>query len=244
MGFEADRGDGKINVGIPCYRTDIMHQMDLVEEIAIAYGYENFKPVMPKTFGIGKENPLNSRYMYVKDLLAGFGLIEVHNWLLTNQDVLFKKFVRQKKRVVETLYPQSEELTLCRDVLAPQLIEFLGKNKHNDYPQNIFEVGEVLNYDSKEVKQETHLGIVLAHSKSNYSELKAVIDVLFKELGVDVKIKNDSKQFFIPGRAADLIFDGKVVGFIGEVHPKVLANYDLRVPVTVCELNVEELVKD
>jgi len=215
--------------------------MDLVEEVAIAYGYENFESVTPQVFGVGVED-VHSRYDYVKELLAGFGFIEVFNWLLTSKDVLFTKMNGKARKVVEILHPKTEDLTVCRDSLVPQLIEFLGKNKHNDYPQNIFEIGDALVLD-KVVRQDKRLAIALAHSRSNYSELKAVLDVLFKELGVEVAVKNASKPYFISGRAAELVFNGVSIGFIGEIHPQVIANYDLKVPVVVCDLDIKRLIE-
>ncbi|HLE06446.1 MAG TPA: phenylalanine--tRNA ligase subunit beta [Candidatus Nanoarchaeia archaeon] len=241
MGFDAIRDGEDLCVSIPCYRTDIMHPMDLVEDIAISFGYMNFNPTLPTARGVGKEDLLNSRLDYVRDVLSGFGFIEVYNWLLTNQSVLFSKLDVKVHPVVEILQPKSEDLTICRDELAPQVIEFLAKNKHNDYPQSVFEVGDVLILD-KEVLQEKHLCVANAHSHSNYSELKAVIDVLFAELGVDVSVRDSSKDYCIPGRVAEFVFNNSVVGFIGELHPKILANHDLKVPVTVCELDIKKLV--
>jgi len=242
MGFDVERKDELLKVSIPCYRTDIMHPIDLVEDVAIAFGYENFEPLIPKVFGIGKEDVFNSRYEYVKNVFVGFGFVEVFNWLLTSREVLFDKMNDKSRKVVEVLQPKSEELAVCRDELIPLLIQFLSKNKHNDYPQNIFEVGDVLVYDKK-VSQEKRFGVALAHPKSNYSELKSYLDTLFDELGVKVKVRDVVKPYFISGRAAELMVGNTVIGLIGEVHPQVLTNYDLKVPVTVCELNIEELVK-
>jgi phenylalanyl-tRNA synthetase beta chain len=243
MGLDAERNGDSLKVFVPCYRTDVMHPMDLVEDVAVAFGYENFESVVPKLPGVANESPLYSRYDYVKDYLAGFGFIETFNWLLTSRNVLFKNLLVAEHDVVEILQPKTEELAVCRDSLVPQIIEFLAKNKHNDYPQNIFEVGDVILLNGTESLQQKHLGVALAHSKASYSELKAVVDSLFTELGVEVRTRSAGKPFFIPGRSAELVYNGIVVGYVGELHPQVLANYDLKVPVVVCELNIKELLQ-
>ncbi len=243
MGYDVERNDKELLVSIPCYRTDIMHPMDLVEDVAISYGYQNFAPTIPKTPGVGKGDYLFDRYEYVRDVMAGFGFIEVYNWLLTSKKVLFDNLLLPEHRVVEIMKPKTEDLTVCRDSLLPQLIEFLGKNKHNDYPQKVFEVGEVLDYSSSNVKQEMRLSVASAHSKANYSELKAVIDTLLKELGLKAELRDVSKPYYIDGRAAELIVNGAVIGELGELNPEVLNNYELRVPVVIAELKIEELIK-
>ncbi|MFA5405743.1 MAG: phenylalanine--tRNA ligase subunit beta [Candidatus Nanoarchaeia archaeon] len=243
MGFGVERDGDSLSVSIPCYRTDVMHPMDLVEDVAIAYGYGNFEPVVPKVFGIAKENVLCSRYEFVNDLFVSFGFIEVYNWLLTGRGVLFDKMVVKPHGVVEILHPKTEDLSVCRDSLMPQLIEFLGKNKHNDYPQNIFELGDVMVLNGGVVNESKHLGVVIAHSKASYSELKAIIDSLFADLSVKVIARPSDKPSLISGRSAELVYKGCVIGFIGELHPQVLANYDLKVPVVVCELDIKEILK-
>ncbi len=243
MGFDSLREDEKLIVKVPCYRTDIMHPMDLVEDIAIAYGYENFTPEPPENNSIGKGDPLFERTDYVKDILAGFGFIEVYNWLLTNKKVLFENMNAPERSVVEIFHPKNADLTVCRDSLIPQLIEFLGKNKHNDYPQDIFEEGKVLIRSGEDVTQENHLGIASARSRINYSDIKAVVDSIAREIRVKLKVVPKDYPYFISGRSANLFFNDKFMGVIGEIHPKVLLNYELKVPVVACELNIEELVK-
>ncbi len=243
MGFESSRNEESLKVKIPCYRTDIMHPIDLVEDVAIAYGYENFTPEVPQNKNIGKGSKLLERINYVKDILAGFGFIEVYNWLLTNKKVLFNNMNSPERSVVEIFHPKNADLTVCRDSLLPQLMEFLGKNKHNDYPQDIFEEGKVLIFSDEKVREEDHLAIVSARSKINYSTIKAIVDSLAREMGVKLQVRQTDYPYFIPGRAADLLFKGNIVGVIGEIHPKVLEIYELKVPVVGCELNIEELVK-
>ena len=143
--FEAaEVGKENLQVVIPCYRTDIMHAIDLVEDIAIAYGYENFEPIIPNITTIGEENPLESFSTKLRTLLVGYGLQEVVTFMLTNKNNLHKKMKIEEKDVIETKNPKTEDYSIIRTWLLPSLLEVLWRNKHREYPQNIFEVGDVV----------------------------------------------------------------------------------------------------
>ena len=133
------------------------------------------------------------------------------------------------------------KFSISKDIKA--VVAILQENKNNDYPQKIFELGPIIYLDGEKPVQRDHLSIAIAHSRSNYSELRSVVDALFKEIGAKIKYVNSSEPVFIEGRGADIIFGRKKVGFIGEVHPQVLNNFELKMPVTLCEIDIEDLVK-
>lgn len=245
MGFDAVEIGKSIQVVIPCYRTDIMHAMDLVEDIAIAYGYDRFKPEIPNISTIGEENPLESFSTKLRTLLVGYGLQEVVTFILTNKDNLYKKMLMEEKDVVETANPKTEEYSIVRNWFLPSLMEVLWRNRHREYPQNIFEVGDVIELSSSSetgAKTMRRLGIVLCHSKANFSEIKSMVESILSNLGIkDYKIEESTLPCFIPGRAAKIVINDKNLGRFGEINPEVVSNWELEMPATACEICVNSL---
>jgi len=247
MGYSAVKIDNKIEVKVPCYRCDIMHSIDLVEDIAIAYGYENFEPTIPNIATLGKENEFEEFSNKFRNFLVGFGLQEVTTFMLTNREKLFKKMNMPHVEVAETLNPKTEEYCVVRNWLLPSLMEILAKNKRYEYPQNLFEVGDVVHLDEKGetgVKMERRLAIVLCHAKASFSEIKSVAESILLNLGIkDYKIEEGKCPCFIEGRDALIKVKGEIIGRFGEIHPLVLENWSLEMPVAALEMNVSFLFK-
>jgi len=229
---------GRVRVSIPAYRTDVLHAMDLVEDIAIAGGYENFKPELPGTAGIGKKDPVEKSSDMIRELMLGFGFHEVMTMILTNKNDLFKRMRLDIMDGVETENPVSSEHGVVRTWLLPSMMATLENNKNREYPQQIFEIGSCVSADGKAAKK---LSFVIADSKANFSEMKSHVLGLLNSLGYDCIIKKLGHRSFIEGRCAS-ITTGKEVGFFGEIHPKVLENFNLEIPVTGCELDLSMLV--
>jgi phenylalanyl-tRNA synthetase beta chain len=245
MGFDAVEVGKTLQVVIPCYRTDIMHAIDLVEDIAIAYGYDRFKPEIPNISTIGEENSLEAFSNRLKSFLIGYGLQEVITFMLTNKENLYKKMLMEEKDVIETANPKTEEYSIVRNWLLPSLMEVLWRNRHREYPQNIFEVGDVIELSpSSETGSKTmrRLGIVLCHSKANFSEIKSMVKSILSNLGIkDYKIEESTLPCFIPGRAAKIVINEKNLGRFGEIHPEVISNWELEMPAVACEICVNSL---
>jgi phenylalanyl-tRNA synthetase beta chain len=243
MGFDAVEVGKNLQVVIPCYRIDIMHAMDLVEDIAIAYGYDRFKPEIPNISTIGEENPLEAFSTKLRTLLVGYGLQEVVTFILNNKENSYKKMLMGEKDVIETANPKTEEYTIVRSWLLPSLMEVLWRNRHREYPQNIFEVGDVIELSpSSETGAKTmrRLGVVLCHSKANFSEIKSTVESILSNLGIKgYKIEESTLPCFIPGRAAKIVVNEKNLGRFGEIHPEVVSNWEIEMPVAACEICVD-----
>ncbi len=232
----------EVQVLIPCYRTDIMHQYDLIEDVAVGYGYENFEPVVPKIYGVGTPDILEERSSYVKDILIGFNFIEVNNWYLLGEELLSKAKI-PKINFIEILNPRTTDFTLVRKEIYPQMLHFLSLNKRNEYPQKIFEIGPIVRLMQGDPHQELHLSLAICHSKANYSEIKSLLDVLFKELDAEVSYKPIDLPVYIKGRAAEIFYNNTSIGHVGEVSPEVLDNFELTNPVVLSEINIEHLLR-
>ena len=231
---QKDRGN-KLKVLVPAYRTDILHPIDLVEDMAIAYGYENFKPEIPQISTVGNRDSLEKFTETIRELMIGAGFQEVMTLIMTNRNNVFTKMMVPDVPVVEAEKAVSSEHSICRNWLLPSLLFVLEKNKNKEYPQMIFEAGDCILSDGK---QERKLAGVIAHSKTNYSDTKAVIAGLMQSLGLEPKISAYVHGSFIEGRCAKTEY-----GFFGEVSPQVLENYGLEVPVSAFEFDLSKLRK-
>jgi len=238
MGF----GYSNKEVLIPCYRTDILHQIDLVEDIAIAYGYENFKEEIPQVATIGEESKFEIFKNKIASVLIGFGFLETNIYSLTNKEVLNEK-MNLKNDVVELFSSVNEDYNVLRNWIMPGLLKLLSENKSYDLPQNLFNIGRVFKYGESEtgVIEKERLGLVTCHNKANFTDVKQILDALFNALDLKYEIEEVKHESFISGRVGRVSVNGKKVAYIGEIHPSVLRNFNLETPVGALELNLSEL---
>lgn len=245
MRFDAmELSESKLLVKIPAYRIDIMHPVDLVEDVIIAYGYNRIKPEIPSFATIGGEGFIERVSRKIRLVMVGLGYQEVITEVLTNPRDLFTRMRVKPEPVVRLENPKTVEYTVCRSWLLPGLMRVLAKNRHREYPQRIFEVDDVIVLDStfetggRSVRR---LSALSAHSEAEYAEVKAVVDTLLNVLAVDYKVEPGSHPSFIEGRVGLIKVDGKKVGFLGEIHPEVLENFGLENPTVGFEIEVETI---
>lgn len=231
MGYDYSNGKALI----PMYRADILHQIDLVEDIAIAYGYENFKEEIPNVSTVGKESERSKFNKKISDVLVGLGLLECSNLSLSNEIVLNKK-MNVKNKLIKVESPVNQDYDTLRNWILPSLIQILSENKSYEYPQNIFEIGKVF----EGIKDKDSLGVIVT---GNFTMIKQKLDVLFKALDIEYRVKEPDEDIdcFIIGRGGDIIVNGKKLGMIGEISSFVLNNFNIDIPCSGLELNVEEL---
>ena len=225
---------------IPCYRTDILHQIDLVEDIAIAYGYENFKEEIPRVMTIGEEDGFEMFKNKVSEVFVGLGLLEVSTYNISNANIQRKK-MNCDVEVVELQNALTTDYNVLRSWMVPCLLDVLSKNKHHDYPQNLFDIGVVFKREKDEIKEDCRLGVALCNMRADFTRIKQAFDVLFSELGLSYEIKDVEHGSFIKGRVGRIIVNGRKIAYIGEIHPSVLRNFELEMPVAAFELNLSEL---
>jgi len=244
-GVLAVRGN-EVRVAVPPYRTDILHHVDLVEDVVMAYGYGNLEPDIPFTPTVGRELDRTKSARLLRDLMVGLGFQEVFTYVLTGRETLFRKMEAPEEEVVEVMTPLSLDFTVLRNRILPHLLEFLSHNRHVPYPQNIFECGDVV-----EVKPgaptgtETRrkLAALICHDKASYEGIQATAYSLLNNLGIGSwSVERLDHPSFIPGRTAKLIVNGTDVGMMGEIHPEVLMNYGVENPAAGMELDAESLM--
>lgn len=246
-GFEAEKaGKEAVSVQVPCYRIDIMHPIDIVEDIAIAYGYNHIKPLWRKLSTTGGLKPEQSVWDTARELMIGLGFQEVLTYTLTNPESLFKKMNCKKERIIEVANPKVQTFTCLRNWLLPSHMEFLSNNLHVDYPQKIFELGVVTLPDAEaetKTRDEERLAAVTVHANANFNEIKSTLDALLTNMGLKWIIKEAEHPSFIEGRVGTAEIEGVNVGFLGEIHPKVLEAWKLENPAAAFEINMTKIAK-
>ncbi len=234
-------GYEKKNALIPAYRADVLHAVDLIEDIAIAHGYENFKEEIPKIATIAESDKLNAAKDKINELLSGMGLLEVATYDLTSRINEDKALLKNK--VVELANALNFDYNVLRSSLFPCFLKIIGENKHYDYPQKIFEIGSVFSHGASEtgIIEGDHLCIALSGPGINFTNIKQVFDALAVGFKLDLKLREKDYGFLISGRCGEVLIGGKHAGFIGEVHPQVLVNFDLDYPVALLEIDLDWL---
>jgi len=221
---------GTIRVFVPAYRTDILHPIDVVEDVAISYGYMKFKPEIPALSTLGRSDDFELFSDDLRDFMVGASFTEVMTLVMTSKADLFSRMNVAEQPVVEAVDSLSTEHSVARNWLLPSLVSVLGKNKNREYPQRLFEIGDCVNADGVDGKS---LCGVIAHSKANFSEVKAIVCGLLDDLKAEYDVSPLVSGSFISGRCAQTKHC-----FFGEVNPLVLSNFGIEVPVSAFELDL------
>jgi len=229
-------------VYIPAWRTDIMHEVDLIEDIAIAYGYDKFVPEIPEVATVGEESRKSKLERKVSEILAGLGLLETSSYHLIKPEEI-KKMKLSTQNTLEIEDSKTEYKILRPGLLTPAL-RILSENKDNEYPQNIFEIGTIFSPDSNHITEtgiHEKTNMIIALTPGNFTEAKQHLDYLFRNLELQYTLKESEHNSLIPGRTGEIILNNKSIGYIGEVHPQTLKSWNLRMPLAVIELNLDEI---
>jgi len=246
-GFDVEDVDAEsVGVLVPCYRIDVMHMVDLIEDVAVAYGYNNIEPLWRELPTTGSERAERRLMDVARELMVGLGFQEILSGTMTNLDNLFVRMNREKTRLVEIANPKVVTLTCLRNWLLPSLMEFLSSNQSVEFPQKIFELGKVTLLDETQetrTRDEEWLAAAVSHANASFSEIKSALDAFFANLGVNWQIKATTHPSFIEGRAGAAMVNGENVGVLGEINPQVLNAWKLENPTAAFEINMQKIIK-
>ena len=117
-------------------------------------------------------------------------------------------------------------------------MKILSENKHHEYPQKIFEIGTVFGKEENE-----SVGLLICHGSANFTEAKQILDYLFNSLGLKYNLDEVEHDSFIKGRVGKIYCNNKEIGYVGEINPKVLDNFNLEIPVAGFEIKLRELLR-
>ncbi|MCS7138871.1 MAG: phenylalanine--tRNA ligase subunit beta [Crenarchaeota archaeon] len=242
--FSVKNNGESFRVGIPPYRVDVMHKVDLVEEVAIGYGLWKLTPTFPKSVTIGSKHPETILQDKVKMIMIGLGYTEVFNFVITSEEKNYHRVRRPVTNRIVLANSSSTELTMLRDSLLPCLILNLSVSKHEKYPQRIFETGPIVKAGGdKGFSIRLSIAGVSAHSSASFSEIKAVVLVLLNSLGVEkIRFEKGDDPLFTPGRVANVFYEDKLIGVLGEIHPEVIELNNLENPVVGFEMELDTFI--
>ena len=234
--------DNEIKAIIPAFRVDILHEVDIVENIAVQYHINSVEAELPEINTVAYENDWFKAESTIREVMIGFGFQEVMSLMLTNEESHYEKMNQPEEDHVQVARPITIDRTMIRTSLINSLMEFLEDNKHEDLPQKIFEIGDILYLDNtkeNKTRSSKKLAALICHSTANFSEIKSVVTSVVSNLGYSMEISDSDNKTFIEGRAADVYGEaqkGTIKGFFGEVSPEVITNFTLEYPVIAFEI--------
>lgn len=231
-------------VEIPCFRNDIMHSVDIIEDIGIMYGFDNIDALPLTSYTVGDTFDLQEGVDKIRDIVIGLGYQEILSPILTSKEVLVDRMnLKRFLDVIEINNPMSALFSVLRSWIIPGLMDVLMRNKHVDFPQKVFEQGLINVRNNDVVSDEEHIAGVASHINSSFTEARQSVDVILRICGVEAAYEDFDHNSFIPGRAAKVVVKNKEIGFVGEIHPFVLNAWGLDMPASGFELNLSELFK-
>ncbi len=250
-----EESKNRIAVLIPAYRIDILHEVDIIENIAIGYCIRKINPELPEVATVAYPDIAKTFENKIREIMIGMGFYEVMSLMLTSEKQHYDNMRLDTDDHVMVAQPISQDRTMIRKSLLNGLMEFLEDNKHEELPQKIFEVGDVAYIDSN-----TETGTVIlkkiactvTHSNANFTEIKSITDSFVSNIGLKMKLEPSNHPSFIKGRCAAFkgiyednngnedISKGSVEGFFGEIDPEVITNFELEYPVVAFEIEFKD----
>lgn len=248
-GYGVSAEKGSVKARLPPYRHDLMHTMDIVEDVAMSRGYGEFTPIMPAQFTVGGLSTIEQLSDRSRELMVGLGFQEIISNILGSPDH-YSRLMRldgtEWGRMVEVDNVMSLNFSCLRQWMLPSLLRIEAASSRAFYPHRLFEAGDVAIPDSTHElgsRTETVLGALIAHATTHFSEIHSSLDVLFYYLGREYSLEPIQHPSFLEGRAGRILVSGKSVGVIGEVHPEVLERWQIAMPVVAFDVNLSQLAE-
>ncbi|KAL5232213.1 hypothetical protein ABZP36_030989 [Zizania latifolia] len=248
------KGESRISVSVPPTRSDILHARDLVEDVAIAYGYNNVPKSKPKCMTIGGRQPLNRFSDKIRAEVARAGYMEVLTFILCSREENFDMLNRTHdvNKAVIIANPRTSEFEVVRTSLMSCLLKTLKHNIDHPRPIKIFEVGDVVILDgSRDVgaSNNRRLAALYCNSQSGFEEIMGLVDRIVKvvraphvNFGQNYYFPKNEPEFFPKRQCRIVTSDGKQIGYIGIVHAEVLRKFGIPDPCTFVEIDIEALL--
>jgi len=247
-GYEVKVANDDVTVRLPLYRHDLMHSMDVVEDVAISRGFSEFLPVMPSQFTVGGLSRLETLSDFARSLMVGMGFQEIISNILGSPQQLcdaMRLNGTEWGRLVQVDNVMSQNFSALRQWMLPSLLRVEAASSRAFFPHRLFEAGEVARPDpAHELGADTVmvLGALIAHADANFSEIHSCLDALLYYFDRSYKLESVPHPSFLEGRAGRIVGeDGVVLGVIGELHPEVLEHWQITVPVVSFEINLSVL---
>jgi len=242
-----------LTVTIPPTRADVLHPADIYEDVAIAHGYNNIVKTIPKTLTVAKQLPINKLTDQLRESTAQAGFTEALTFSLCSRDDVATKMRKDIKNIpaVHISNPKTLEFQVARTSLLPGLLKTVQANRKMPLPLKLFEISDVVLKDAgAEVgaRNERHMAAVFYNKSPGFEIIHGLLDRIMQLLEVPPAPSQDNSGYYIrqgddptffPGRAAEIVAYGQVVGSLGVIHPDVITGFDLNLPCSALEINVE-----
>ena len=244
----------ELEVSVPITRSDILHPCDIAEDLAISYGYNNIKKELTKTKTHGVQQPYNKLSDLFRDEMAMGGYVEFLTMALLSHKDMFTNLLHEEKddKTAQILYSKSKEFEYIRSSLIPGILKSIEGNKANQLPFKIFEISDVVICDeNNEVGAVNRRRLCFAYTNTTSAMeiVQGMVDLLMKKIGLifnsdnkekNYTIKKSNNEIFFNDRQAEIfILDDIKVGIYGIMHPKVIKNFGIKNPVTLCEIDLQ-----
>ena len=243
-------GEDILKVEVPSFRDDVTIEADLIEEIARIYGYDNIpSKLMDTTFTPGgRDNRQRIRQM-TRNNLAAQGLFEIYTYSFVSPSVFNQINLRAEnplRKAIRILNPLGEDQSIMRTTLIPNMLEVISRNYNRKIADGMFyELSKVYLADElplKDLANERDTLTIGIYGNVDFYDLKGITENLLSELNIsNYRVLPSNHESFHPGRTAELLINNKRIGYLGEIHPEVLDNYDIPVRVYIAEFNFEEI---
>jgi phenylalanyl-tRNA synthetase beta chain len=250
---ESDAGVA-YEVEVPPYRVDVIHPLDIIDDIGRALGFNSLEPTYPDVSTVGGRHERSRLEDAARDALVGLGFEDLLNFHMINETENFERMSLDPDNTagdavgqadpVTIQEPYSEDYTILRTWALPSIMMVLENNTHRSYPQDLAEIGLAAGLDDSEntgIAEHRTVAAALARTDASYEDAKARLQALADAFDKNLETPPTTHQSFIDGRAADVVLDGESVGVIGEIHPNVLVEHDLELPVAAFEFRLDAL---
>ncbi len=235
MGFKASLINDSINVLAPPYRIDVHSYVDVIEDVAIGLGYNNFEPNLPPPTHFGVKHPVEHLSSVIRDLLLGMGLQEVVNFNLISDEVMRSVGLIN---FVKLSNPKIRDYSALRSSLIPSLLLTVKVNQRLVGKLEAFEIGDVVELKDDAAVTSRRVGVLLMGDGYTLTDGLSIVKSLFRALGITTNLRKCSSKPFIPVRAVEVLVNDISIGCIGEVDPEVLVNLGIEKPTVIGELNI------
>jgi phenylalanyl-tRNA synthetase beta chain len=236
---------GRLKVFYPPYRTDIRHMVDLLEDVAIGYGYANIEPQLVRSMTVGKPRPEELISERARQVLLGLGFTEVMSLPLSTEQQQFERLrLPTPESYPQVSNPKLKDYRVLRTRLMGGLMEALHENRRRPMPLRLFEMDNVADLDpacETGTTEQRRLAFVEIGEAAGYASARSALDALLRELGFVAEYQASDHPTFIPGRAATFTTVDDIQGVLGEVHPEVLTNFGLTYPAALVELTLQRI---
>lgn len=245
--------DQTITVTIPPTRHDVIHPCDIYEDVAIAYGYNNIVKTTPKTLTVAQQLPINKLTDQLRESTAQSGFTEALTFSLCSRDDVSTKMRKTIESIpaVHIGNPKTLEFQVARTALLPGLLKTVQANRKMPLPLKLFEISDVVLKDlATEVgaRNERHMAAVFYNKTPGFEIIHGLLDRIMQLLEVPLSLDKSSCGYYLrssddesyfPGRAAEIVAYGQVIGRLGVLHPEVVTAFELNLPCSALEINIE-----